>query len=135
MSSEFEDRSSESGMKMFSDMQGISLGHALQMTPLIIKRAVDSWESYPLRIQKLEFVNANYGINVVLDIFRSFMSAKMKARVSAKRGKPDFKASDNLPVELGGNESSYAVLAEHWKRVLESNANWFVDDEPFKTLI
>lgn len=116
-------------------MQGISLGHALQMTPIIIKRAVDSWESYPLRIQKLEFVNANFGINVVLDIFRSFMSAKMKARVSAKRGKPEFKASDNLPVELGGNESSYESLAAHWKTVLESNSEWFVRDEPFKSLI
>lgn len=116
-------------------MQGVALGHALQMTPMLIKRAVNSWESYPLRIQKLEFVNANFGINVVLDIFRSFMSSKMKERVSVKRGKPDFVASDNLPRDLGGTVNSYESLAVHWKHVLEKNLQWFDEDEKYKTIM
>lgn len=115
------------------DMQGIALGHALAMTPMLIKRAVNSWDSYPLRIQKLEFVNANLGINVVLDIFRSFMSAKMKERVTSKRGKPEFKASDNLPKELGGSGSSYESLAHYWKQVLEKNHEWFEEDDKYKS--
>lgn len=115
-------------------MQGIGLGHALQMTPVLIKRAVNSWENYPLRIQRLDFVNANYGINVVLDIFRSFMSAKMKERVSVKRGKPDFVAADKLPEELGGTVGSYASLASYWKQTLEKNQQWFEDDEKFKSI-
>lgn len=117
------------------DMQGIALGHALQMTPMLIKRAVNSWDSYPLRIQKLEFVNANFGINVVLDLFRSFMSAKMKERVTVKRGKPDFKSSDNLPKELGGTVDSYEILARHWKHVLGKNQQWFDEDEKYKSVI
>lgn len=116
-------------------MHGVSLGHALQMTPTLIKRAVNSWESSPLRIQKLEFVNANLGINVVLDIFRSFMSAKMKGRVSVRRGKPDFKATDNLPKELGGTVGSYSTLARHWKQVVEKNHRWFDEDDKFKSVI
>lgn len=115
-------------------MQGISLGHGLQMTPNMIKKAVNSWESYPLRIKKLEFVNANMGINVILDIFRSFMTAKIKERVSVRRGKPDFKASDKLPKELGGTVDSYAILAQHWKQVLEKNLQWYEEDEKFKSL-
>lgn len=119
---------------LFLDMQGISLGHALQMSPMLIKKAVQSWESYPLRIKKLEFVNTNIGINVILDIFRSFMSAKMKERVTTRRGKPDFKALDHLPKELGGNVDSYAVLAQHWKQVIEKNHQWYEDDDYYKTL-
>ena len=119
----------------FPDMQGVSLGHALQMTPTIIKRAVNSWESYPLRIKKLEFVNANFGINVVLDIFRSFMTSKMKERVSVTRGKPEFVESDNLPSDLGGNVGSYQSIAQHWKEVLEKNKKWFDDDEKYKSEI
>lgn len=103
------------------------------MTPVLIKRAVNSWESYPLRIQKLEFVNTNFGINVVLDIFRSFMSAKMKERVSTKRGKPDFKASDNLPKELGGTVDTFQGLANHWKEMVEKNHRWYDEDEKYKT--
>lgn len=114
-------------------MQGVALGHALQMTPVLIKRAVNSWESYPLRIQKLEFVNANLGINVVLDIFRSFMKQKMKERVSVKRGLPDFVASDKLPIELGGLVGSYASLAKHWKQVLEKNHQWYDEDDKYKS--
>lgn len=116
------------------DMEGISLGHALQMTPRLIKRAVNSWEHYPLRIKKLEFVNANYGINVVLDIFRSFMTAKMKERISVKRGNPKFKASDKLPKELGGVVETYATLAHLWKQTLENDQQWFLDDDKFKSL-
>ncbi|CRK94917.1 CLUMA_CG008408, isoform A, partial [Clunio marinus] len=123
------------GIRAIFDMQGIAFGHALQMTPMLIKRAVNSWDSYPLRIQKLEFINANLGINVVLDIFRSFMSAKMKERVSVTRGKPNYKASDNLPKELGGNVDSYSILASHWKQLLEKNYQWFQEDEKYKSLI
>jgi CRAL/TRIO domain len=103
------------------------------MTPVLIKRAVNSWESYPLRIRKLEFVNANYGINVILDIFRSFMTAKMRQRVSVTRGNPDFKASDRLPKELGGTEGTYASLAQHWKQVMERNHQWFCEDDEYKS--
>lgn len=103
------------------------------MTPMIIKNAVTSWEHYPLRIKKLEFVNANFGINVILDIFRSFMSAKMKERVSVKRGKPNFKASDKLPTDLGGTVGSYASLAQYWKQVIEKNHQWFDDDDQYKS--
>jgi CRAL/TRIO domain len=115
-------------------MQGIALGHALQMTPMLIKKAVNSWESYPLRIKKLEFVNSNMGINVVLDIFRSFMTPKIKERVSSRRGKPEFRASDKLPKELGGTVDSYAILAKHWKQVIEKNHQWYEEDEKFKSL-
>lgn len=114
-------------------MQGITLGHGLQMTPVLIKRAVNSWESYPLRIKKLEFVNASFGINFVLDIFRSFMTAKMKERVSTKRGNPDYKASDKLPKDLGGTVGSYESLARYWKQVLEKNHQWYDEDDKYKS--
>jgi len=121
------------GIRAIFDMKGVGLGHGLQMTPMIIKRAVSSWENYPLRIKKLEFVNANLGINVILDIFRSFMSAKMKDRVSVSRGNPEYNALDNLPNELGGSVGSYSSLAKHWKKVIEKNQQWYVEDDEYKS--
>lgn len=61
------------------------------------------------------------------------MSAKMKERVTVKRGKPDFKASDKLPKELGGTVESYASLARHWKQVIEKNHQWFDEDDKYKS--
>lgn len=120
-------------IRLILDMSGVTLGHALQMTPTIIKRAVASWENYPVRIQQLQFVNANIGINIMLDLFRSFMSHKMKSRISVCRNKPEFKATDNLPEELGGTNGNYAKLAKYWKKVLEQNHKWFIDDDYFKS--
>lgn len=97
----------------------------MQMTPTIIRRAVNAMECYPARVQKLEFVNSNRGINIILDVFRSFMSPKLKERIVVSNTVPDYKASDCLPQELGGSENSYRDLAKHWKRVLEKNYQWF----------
>lgn len=102
-------------------MSSVSLGHALQMTPKLIRRAVGLWEAYPFRIRKLEFVNAPFHVNVVLDIFRSFMSKKLKERVHVTRGLPEFNANDHLPGELGGNGESYKDLASHWHKVVVKN--------------
>lgn len=115
------------GIRAVFDMKNIRLGHALQMTPTIIKRAVMSMESYPVRIQKLEFVNANRGVNVVLDVFRSFMTQKLKDRITVSRHVPDFNSNDHLPYELGGSEGTYKDLAQHWKKLLQKNYAWFSD--------
>ncbi|CAO1423148.1 unnamed protein product [Diamesa tonsa] len=121
------------GTRAIFDMKGISMGHAMQMTPSIIKRAVDSWESYPARTQSLEFVNSNLGINVVLDVFRSFMTQKMKKRIKVCRGKPEYNASDNLPPELGGCGDDYKTLTKRWKSILQQKRDFFLDDEMHKS--
>lgn len=110
-------------------MSNVTLAHAMQMTPKLIRRAVSMWEAYPFRIKKLEFVNAPFHVNVVLDIFRSFMSKKLKERVFVKRGLPEFNAKDHLPVELGGNGESYASLAEHWQKIVTNNQNFYSKNE------
>jgi hypothetical protein len=112
----------------FVDLSGLSLGHAMQMTPALIKRSVTSWESNPIPMKKLEFVNAPFHVNVVLDIFRSFMSKKMKERITVRRGLPDFNPDDRLPGELGGNGPSYAELAAHWHKVVVKNYNFFMEN-------
>jgi hypothetical protein len=113
------------GTRAIFDLKGIQFGHAYQMTPTIIKRAVQTMEDYPVRIQKMEFVNSNRGINVILDVFRSFMTTKMKERITVSRINPEYKESDSLPKELGGSGESYDELRKYWKATLEKNYQWF----------
>jgi CRAL/TRIO domain len=110
-------------------MSGVTLSHALAMTPTIIRRAVTMWESYPIRMRNLEFVNAPFHVNVILDIFRSFMSKKMKDRITVRRGLPEFNSNDRLPGELGGNGESYDVLAKHWQNTLVKNYDFFMREQ------
>jgi hypothetical protein len=121
------------GIHAIFDMAGVSLGHALQMTPTIIKNCVYSMETYPCRIKKLEFINAPIYVNMVLDIFRSFMSKKIKERVFVRRGLPEY--GDHLPKDLGGKSSSYSELANYWKNVVLDNTKWFTEDDNFKSIL
>lgn len=61
---------SSTGIVAVFDMVGVELGHALQLTPKLIKRSVDSWQVYPCKPKMLEFVNAPTHVNFVLNTFR-----------------------------------------------------------------
>ena len=40
---------SNDGIVAIFDMNGVTLGHALQLTPTVIKRSVESWQLYPCK--------------------------------------------------------------------------------------
>ncbi|XP_055617428.1 retinol-binding protein pinta isoform X2 [Toxorhynchites rutilus septentrionalis] len=99
-----------------------------------IPRTVESWENYPCRPQLLEFVNAPIHVNIVLNIFRSFMSAKMKSRVIVSRGTSQMNNVVKLPPELGGTGDSYHDLSIYWKKQVQDHACWFDETEQQYTL-
>lgn len=123
------------GVSAIFDMNKVQLGHALQLNPPLIKRSVQSWENYSCRPKKLQFVNSPIHVNVVLNVFRSFMSKKMKQRLTINKGYPvDHGIPSNvLPKDLGGQGPSYAELTDHWQRRTEEFGQWFVDMERYKT--
>jgi hypothetical protein len=70
------------GLRAIIDLEGVSLGHALQLNPTLIKKLVHTWQDcYPVRTRSINFVNAPFHINMVLNIFKKFMSEKMRSRV------------------------------------------------------
>uniref|UniRef100_A0A1L8DZJ5 Putative phosphatidylinositol transfer protein sec14 n=1 Tax=Nyssomyia neivai TaxID=330878 RepID=A0A1L8DZJ5_9DIPT len=125
-----DERISIYGVSAVLDMTGVTFGHAMQLKPTLIKRTVECWETYPCRARRLEFVNAPAHVNVVLNIFRSFMSAKLKDRVFVTKGLP--KNNENLPANLGGNGPSYQELAVYWRKIAHENAQWFTENEQYK---
>ncbi|XP_058467874.1 retinol-binding protein pinta [Malaya genurostris] len=119
------------GIVAIFDMKNVTLSHALQLPPSLIKRTVESWENYPCRPQLLEFVNAPIHVNVVLNVFRSFMSTKMKSRVKISRRITHVSKVINLPPELGGSGDSYHDLTVYWKKQVQDHANWYAETEKF----
>lgn len=117
------------GIVAIFDMKNVTLGHALQLTPSLIKRTVESWENYPCRPQLLEFVNAPVHVNFILNVFRSFMSEKMKSRVKVSKREIQMAKFVNLPTDLGGTSESYAELALYWKQKVQEHAAWYADME------
>lgn len=81
----------------------------------------------------MEFVNAPVHINFALDVFRSFMSPKMKSRLFVSRGPSKLEAV--LPSDLGGTGKSYKELAALWKQKVVDHANWFAEQEKYKMIL
>ncbi|XP_043467263.1 retinol-binding protein pinta-like [Leptopilina heterotoma] len=125
------------GIAAILDLKSVTLSHALQLTPNVIKQLVHSWQScYPFRIGYLYFINAPIYVNVVLNVFKSFMNEKLRKRIHIHRKGIAEKISPNiLPIEYGGNEGSISNLKDHWKKVAEENADWFSENEKYKLLI
>lgn len=123
------------GVSAIFDMDKVQLGHALQLNPPLVKRSVQSWENYSCRPKRLEFVNAPIHVNVVLNIFRSFMSGKMKQRLTINKGRPVNHSIPLhvLPQDLGGTGPSYTELADHWRRKAIEYRDWFLDMERYKS--
>ncbi|XP_055906223.1 retinol-binding protein pinta [Eupeodes corollae] len=124
---------SSTGIVAVFDMVGVELGHALQLTPKLIKRSVDSWQVYPCKPKMLEFVNAPTHVNFVLNTFRLFMTTKMRSRIVVRKGTSE--TNVKLPRDLGGTGMSYKELALKWKTAVEQNADYFAEYEKYKTIL
>lgn len=139
------------GMVAILDMQGVQLGHALQMNPKLIKRSVESWTAYPCQPKLLEFTNAPRHVNFFLNtfrwvvcsksnknllyiiiFFRIFMTPKIRSRLFVRREGTSV-SCDQLPKELGGQGLSYMELSVKWKQLVEENADFYVEQDKYKS--
>lgn len=100
------------GLIAILDLESVTLGHALQLTPNVVKQLVHSWqECYPFRIGSMNFINSPMYVNVVLNVFKSFMSVKLRNRVVILRRGIAGKVSPGiLPIEYGGTDGSIQNL-------------------------
>ncbi|KAE8749829.1 hypothetical protein FOCC_FOCC003297 [Frankliniella occidentalis] len=119
------------------DLSGVSLGHALQLTPPVIKKAVHAWQDcYPVRTRSMDFINAPIYVNVVLNIFRKFMNDKLKRRVHV-HGKSlnslhKVVSPSILPEEYGGTCGTLQELRDYWLEQAVSKRLWFLENEKHK---
>ncbi|XP_037950885.1 retinol-binding protein pinta [Teleopsis dalmanni] len=130
----FEPENCAKGIVAIFDMQGVQLGHALQLNPKLIKRSVESWQAYPCQPKLLEFINTPTHVNLILNTFRVFMSSKMRSRVVVQKRNCSVKCN-NLPVDIGGTGPSYQELAMKWKQLVEQNADFYVEYDKYKSIL
>ncbi|XP_054258513.1 retinol-binding protein pinta-like [Macrosteles quadrilineatus] len=125
------------GVCAIFDLTSVSLGHARQLTPAMIKRAVHAWQDcYPVRTKSLDFINSPSYVNVILRIFKGFMREKMRNRVHVHgydlQSLHQVVPPSVLPQEYGGSSGTVQDLIDHWKVKLTESKDWFADDEKYK---
>ncbi|XP_026476668.1 retinol-binding protein pinta-like [Ctenocephalides felis] len=115
------------GVVAIFDLENVTLGHALQLHPGMIKKLVDSWKFYPTMVKRLDFVNAPSFVNIVLDVFMKFMTKKLRDRVTVHRtGLLDI---PGLPEECVKNPKMFFKdLTNYWKEQLNLYRDWLKND-------
>ncbi|KAL1138296.1 hypothetical protein AAG570_009984, partial [Ranatra chinensis] len=102
------------GLVAIFDLQGVSIGHARQLTVATIRNAVHSWQCYPVRVKSLDFFNTPSYVNVILNIFRRFMNPKIKERVHVHGYSLESLhksiGKEILPTEYGGTAGDLQTL-------------------------
>ena len=101
------DQCSVAGFITASNVEGATMAHVgLFSNPVQSKKAVTVFqEAYPIRPKAMHMMNLPSIMETVLNLFRSFMNDKMKARMQVG-GLSNLQAdagTDVLPEELGGN--------------------------------
>ncbi|XP_011164672.2 retinol-binding protein pinta isoform X2 [Solenopsis invicta] len=123
------------GCALFMNVANPTIRHAGQMRPQIIKNIVHAWQScYPIRVQSINMINAPEYVEIVLKIFRYFMTEKMQNRLhvyTQKMMQNYFKdiPANILPVEYGGTNGTLLELTEYWKKLVEENRDWIMENE------
>ncbi|XP_030370520.1 retinol-binding protein pinta [Scaptodrosophila lebanonensis] len=130
----FEPENCARGIVAILDMDGVQLGHALQLNPILIKRSVESWTAYPCQPKLLEFINAPRHVNIFLNTFRIFMTPKIRSRVHVRRGTTTVECA-NIPKDLGGSGISYKDLSLKWKQLVEANTEFYVEQSKYKSIL
>ncbi|XP_044754742.1 retinol-binding protein pinta-like [Coccinella septempunctata] len=124
------------GVYAIIDLKNTGFRHVRQYTPTRIKNIVNAWQNYHCRPKKLLFINAPTFIHVVLNIFKSFMTQKLKERiqVSYEGNSALVNSIDTsiLPQDYGGNRETMSELGLHWIEKLNSYKEWFFEDEKYK---
>ncbi|KAG5899282.1 hypothetical protein JTB14_012283 [Gonioctena quinquepunctata] len=123
------------GIISIFDMKGVTVWHAKPLTPNVVRRAVFGWMNYHFTASQLEYINAPFYLNVILNIFKSFMSAELKKKVRVHSSLDSFhKCIDKtiLPKEFGGCGESITELIDYWNEKLLSYRDWFLEDEQYR---
>ncbi|XP_013200524.2 uncharacterized protein LOC106143093 [Amyelois transitella] len=130
------DNASVAGIRGVMDMEGTSMAHFMQMTPMLMKKmTVFSQDAMPIRMKGFHYLNTPPGFETVFNFMKGFLNEKNKSRlfVHNKNYEEMYKVipKDILPAEYGGNGGTLAEIIEYWKNKVQQYSDWLDEEENF----
>ncbi|XP_029157321.1 retinol-binding protein pinta-like [Nylanderia fulva] len=129
------------GLVLIMDLGDVTLRHVAQLTPFVVMNVIHAYQGcYPVRIQLLNYINVPGYAKFILELTKYFLNKKLRERFhfySRKTTHDSFKdvPVNILPVEYGGTDGTIQELIEFWKKVVEENHEWIIDDEKYKPIL
>ncbi|XP_023321804.1 retinol-binding protein pinta [Eurytemora carolleeae] len=127
------------GFVLIQDMAGMTAQHAVQFNPVIAKKAMTVWQdAYPAKPKALHFLNMPGAMESIFSMVQSLQKQKMKERnhVHSKGSLEKLHqhlGTEVLPKEYGGSNGSVEELVDYWKREVEQNRDWLMEQPRYKS--
>ncbi|KAF5287372.1 hypothetical protein FQA39_LY15910 [Lamprigera yunnana] len=132
-----DDDATISGITIWADATNCSVKYIFQMTPTIVKKALQCLEkAYPLRIKGAYVTNCPIYLEIVTNLVKSFTKSKIAQRLYVFSNIKDFYSilpQSLLPREFGGENGTLEDIKVEWKRKIESYREWFLGNENNKS--
>ncbi|XP_058506535.1 alpha-tocopherol transfer protein [Solea solea] len=115
-----ETQTQRRGIKAIFDLQGWSLGHALQINPSLARKISSVLsDSFPLKVRGIHLVNEPMFFRPVFAMIRPFLPDKIKQRIHMHGADfhdtlSDFFSPTILPPEYGGEGPSIEEVCQDW---------------------
>lgn len=117
------------------DLRGCGISLMSQITPSIIKKLSSLLEPFPVRVKAIHLVHPPKGIDTAFKLLMSVCHEKLRSRVFMHESFDEMhKVVDkkHLPKEYGGTNKSFPVIIEDWRKTLQENRDWFLDDAKYR---
>ncbi|XP_072762203.1 retinol-binding protein pinta-like isoform X1 [Anoplolepis gracilipes] len=129
------------GVVVITDLEYMSFRHVIQLGQGIAWNAIHVLQGcYPIRTHLLNLINTPKHVNYLLTIVGYLLNTKLKQRLRIYTHEKTYDCFKNiptniLPFEYGGTDGTIQELTEFWKKLIEENRDWFINDEIYKPVL
>ncbi|KAL0894647.1 hypothetical protein ABMA27_013201 [Loxostege sticticalis] len=133
-----DDHSVVAGMQTILDLEGVTMSHFFQMTPLQMKKMVVSGQdALPLRMKGTHYLNTPAGFETVFNAIKGLLNEKNKNRLYVHNKNYDemykYIPKEYLPKEYGGEAGSIKEITDYWKKKVDEYSDWLEEDLRYGT--
>ncbi|CAH0404715.1 unnamed protein product [Chilo suppressalis] len=133
-----DDNAMVAGIRAVLDLEGVTLGHFVQMTPIQLKKLVISLQDVnPFRLKGTHYINVPPGFEMFLNALKALLNEKSRNRIFVhNRNYEDmykYIPKEILPKEYGGYGGTIQEIIDIWKARVNGYSSWLDEDRRYGT--
>ncbi|KAL1462784.1 hypothetical protein WDU94_014592 [Cyamophila willieti] len=127
------EESLEGGEVGIFDMKDFTMEHiVVKLTPMVLKKMIQSTKVVPCRLKKIIFINAPSMFDTLVMILKTFLNEKLRKRLYVYSGDHtnlyQHVPRHILPKDYGGDDLPIKELSDYWRGRLLKARDWFLDE-------
>ncbi|KAH9645179.1 hypothetical protein HF086_005724 [Spodoptera exigua] len=133
-----DDNATVAGGQSILDLEGVTMAHFMQMTPVTMKKMVVlGQDASPMRMKGTHYLNTPPGFETVFNVMKGLLNEKNKNRLFVHNKNYDelykYIPKDVLPAEYGGNAGTVASITDYWRNKVKEYSAWLEEDNQYRS--